>query len=85
VLYTPGHSLDHLCLYEPRQGWLFSGDLFVGGRDRALRSGCDIWQIIASLKAIAALPVVCLFAGSAARRTSERSPPRLPPQRWRGV
>ncbi len=65
VIYTPGHSPDHLCLYEPRQGWLFTGDLFVGGQERALRAGYDIWQIIASLKRIAALPAARLFPGSA--------------------
>jgi len=65
VLYTPGHSADHLCLYEPEQGWLFSGDLFVGGHDRALRAGQDIWQTIASLKRIADLPIQQLFPGSA--------------------
>ena len=65
VIFTPGHSQDHICLYEPEQGWLFSGDLFVGGRDRVLRAGCDIWGIIASLKKIAALPARWLFPGSA--------------------
>ncbi len=65
VIYTPGHSPDHLCLYEPQRGWLFSGDLFVGGRERALRDGHDIWQIIASLKRIAALPSTVMFPGSA--------------------
>jgi glyoxylase-like metal-dependent hydrolase (beta-lactamase superfamily II) len=65
VIYTPGHSPDHLCLYESNQGWLFTGDLFVGGRDRALRADYDIWQIIASLKRIAELPAVRLFPGSA--------------------
>ncbi len=65
VVYTPGHGLDHICLYEPEQGWLFTGDLFVGGRDRALREGYDIWAIIASLKRIAALPAKRLFPGSA--------------------
>lgn len=65
VIYTPGHSPDHLCLYEPTRGWLFSGDLYVGGRDRALREDYDIWQIIASLKRIAALPLTRLFPGSA--------------------
>jgi len=65
VLHTPGHSADHLCLFEPQQGWLFSGDLFIGGKDRALRADCDIWQIIASLKRIAALPATVLFPGSA--------------------
>jgi glyoxylase-like metal-dependent hydrolase (beta-lactamase superfamily II) len=65
VFYTPGHSLDHLCLYEPQQGWLFSGDLFVGGRDRALRAGYDIWQIIASLQRISALQPTAMFPGCA--------------------
>jgi glyoxylase-like metal-dependent hydrolase (beta-lactamase superfamily II) len=65
VIYTPGHSPDHLCLYEPDQGWLFTGDLFVGGRDHALRAGTDIWQIIASLKRLAGLPANKLFPGSA--------------------
>lgn len=65
VIYTPGHSQDHVCLYEPEQGWLFSGDLFVGGQDRVLRSGCDIWGIIASLKKIASLSLRWLFPGSA--------------------
>ena len=65
VIDTPGHSPDHICLYEAKQGWLFSGDLFVGGRDRALREGYDIHGIIASLKRIAALPITLLFPGSA--------------------
>jgi len=65
VIYTPGHSPDHVCLYEPNRGWLFTGDLFVGGRDRALRAGYDVWGIIASLKRIAALPATRLFPGSA--------------------
>ena len=68
VMYTPGHSLDHICLYEPEQGWLFTGDLFVGGRDRALREEYDIWAIIASLKRIASLPAQRLFPGSARMR-----------------
>ena len=68
VIETPGHSSDHICLYEPQQGWLFSGDLFVGGKDRAMRQGSDVWTIIASLKRIAALPVEWLFPGSARAR-----------------
>jgi len=65
VIYTPGHSTDHICLYEPDQGWLFTGDLFVGGQDRALRLGYDIWGIIASLRRVATIPLTCLFPGSA--------------------
>ena len=65
VLHTPGHAPDHLCLYEPDQGWLFTGDLYVGGRDRALGASYEVWQIIASLKRIAGLPITTLFPGSA--------------------
>lgn len=65
ILHTPGHSQDHLCLYEPDQGWLFSGDLFIGGQDTALRQSNDIWQIIASLKRVAGLGARMLFPGSA--------------------
>ena len=65
VIYTPGHSPDHICLYEPEHGWLFSGDLFVGGRDRALSADAEIWGVIQSLKKITDLPLSRLFPGSA--------------------
>jgi glyoxylase-like metal-dependent hydrolase (beta-lactamase superfamily II) len=65
VIYTPGHSPDHLCLYEPDEGWLFTGDLFVGGKDRALRAEYDIWQIVDSLRKIADLSLTSMFPGSA--------------------
>jgi glyoxylase-like metal-dependent hydrolase (beta-lactamase superfamily II) len=68
IINTPGHSPDHLCLYEPDKGWLFTGDLFVGGRDRGVVSGCDIWQMIASLKKVAGLPLTRMFPGSARTR-----------------
>jgi len=64
VVYTPGHNEDHICLYEENRGWLFSGDLFNGGRDRAVVAGSDIWEIIASLKRVASLPIETLFPGS---------------------
>jgi glyoxylase-like metal-dependent hydrolase (beta-lactamase superfamily II) len=73
VIYTPGHSPDHICLYEPECGWLFSGDLFVGGHDRALSADADIWGVIASLKKIANLPLTRLFPGSARVRENPQS------------
>jgi glyoxylase-like metal-dependent hydrolase (beta-lactamase superfamily II) len=68
VIHTPGHSPDHICLFEPDRGWLFSGDAFIGGKDRALRDGYDIWGIIASLKKLAQLPVRVIFSGSGSVR-----------------
>jgi glyoxylase-like metal-dependent hydrolase (beta-lactamase superfamily II) len=64
VLYTPGHSPDHICLYEPHEGWLFSGDTYIGGKDRALRADYNIWQIIASLKKLSELDINLIFTGS---------------------
>ena len=73
VLYTPGHTAHHLCFYEPERGWLFSGDLFIGGRDRALGAGNDIWAIIASLKRLVELPLKVLYPGSAHVRSNPQS------------
>ena len=64
VIHTPGHSPDHICLYEPNEGWLFSGDLYIGGRDRALRVDYNICATIDSLKKTAPLEVSRLFPGS---------------------
>ena len=64
VIHTPGHSPDHVCFFEPERGWLFSGDAYIGGRDRALRAGYDVHGLIASLKKLAALPVHKIFSGS---------------------
>jgi hydroxyacylglutathione hydrolase len=72
VMYTPGHSRDHICLYEPEHGWLFTGDLFIGGRDRGLRSDSDIWGIIASLKRVRDLPLERLFPGCARVRDNPK-------------
>ena len=74
VIHTPGHSPDHVCLFEPDRGWLFSGDAYIGGKDRALRQGYDIYDIIASLKKLAALPVQVIFAGSGSVRTEGVKP-----------
>lgn len=65
VVETPGHSPDHLCFFEPERGWLFTGDLYIGGRDRALRKGYRIREIIESLRRVASLPFRALFPGSA--------------------
>ncbi len=65
ALYMPGHSVDHLCFLEPDRRWLFSGDLYVGGKDRALRNDGDVWGIIASLRRAAGLQLTTLFPGSA--------------------
>ncbi len=64
VIHTPGHSPDHICLYEPNEGWLFPGDTYIGGKDRALRADYNIWQLIASLKKLGELDIHLIFTAS---------------------
>ncbi len=64
VVPSPGHSPDHVCLFEPTQRWLFTGDAYIGGEDRALRSEYRIWQIVDSLRRLAELEPEILFTGS---------------------
>lgn len=63
IIHTPGHSHDHVIFWEKNQGWLFSGDMYLGARIKYFRSDEDIYQTIASLKTIAALNFASLFCG----------------------
>jgi len=72
VIHTPGHSVDHICLFEPNEGWLFTGDADVGGMDRALRADYNIWNIIESLRKLACLDTSHLFPGSGTIRANPR-------------
>jgi glyoxylase-like metal-dependent hydrolase (beta-lactamase superfamily II) len=74
VIHTPGHSPDHICLFEPDRGWLFSGDAYIGGEDRALRQGYDIHATIRTLRRLAELPVEMIFSGSGTVRDEGRRP-----------
>lgn len=49
-VHTPGHSRDHLVYYLPREGVVFSGDLYLGDRIRFFRSDEDMGTQIESLK-----------------------------------
>ena len=50
VLHTPGHTEGSVCLYDPDEGLLFSGDtLFAGGWGRVDLPGGDPDAMVASL------------------------------------
>jgi hydroxyacylglutathione hydrolase len=50
VMHTPGHTEGSVCLYDPDQGLLFSGDtLFQGGWGRVDLPGGDPAAMVASL------------------------------------
>ena len=50
VLHTPGHTEGSVCLYEPDEGLLFTGDtLFAGGWGRVDLPGGDAAAMVESL------------------------------------
>ncbi|NYE56477.1 MBL fold metallo-hydrolase [Carboxydothermus ferrireducens] len=63
VIKTPGHSPDHVCFYEPENGYLFSGDLYLGERQNLLMDTENFWEIRNSLKKVLALNPKILFCG----------------------
>ncbi len=63
AIHTPGHCPDHVCLYEPENGRLFSGDIFCGRRFDYLRKDEDFNRILESLKMLAELDVRTIFCG----------------------
>ncbi len=69
VIPTPGHDRDHICLFEPKHGWLFTGDLFVGTRPNVVRPMDDVHQIIADLKKVKDLKPHILFPAPGKVRT----------------
>jgi glyoxylase-like metal-dependent hydrolase (beta-lactamase superfamily II) len=52
---TPGHTPDHHVVWDDERATLFSGDLFLGVKVRATFPDEDPRQLIASLRAAAAL------------------------------
>ena len=65
IVPTPGHCPDHTCLLEPDEGWLFSGDLFIGERVKYLRADEDTQAELASLRRASALDFDTLFCSHA--------------------
>ncbi len=60
-IHTPGHCKDHTCYLVPEEGWLFSGDLFLGDAIKYFRSDEDLGAQIQSLRKVAALDFENLF------------------------
>jgi glyoxylase-like metal-dependent hydrolase (beta-lactamase superfamily II) len=65
VITTPGHTDGGICLYEPKEQWLFSGDtIFSGGGIGRLDCPTgDIMAIKKSLAKLGKLTVKKLFPG----------------------
>lgn len=63
VLFTPGHTISHICYFEPQKHWLFSGDtLFSAGCGRLFEGSIE--DLYESLNLLKNLPATTkLFAG----------------------
>ena len=61
VIHTPGQAPDHVAFLLPEEGWLFSGDLYIGERTRYLMNADDINAWLGSLHNILRYPFDTLF------------------------
>ncbi|MBI2981710.1 MAG: hypothetical protein HYY44_05400, partial [Deltaproteobacteria bacterium] len=65
VINLPGHSEDMHVFYERKEGWLFSGDLFIAARRSYWRREEDPLKTMTSLRKALALDFDSLFCGHA--------------------
>jgi len=64
VLYTPGHSPDHICLYLKKEGVLFSGDTILGwGTSIISPPEGDMAEYINTLQKLAKLDINLICPG----------------------
>ncbi len=61
VLHTPGHSPGHMCFWEKKRGYLFTGDLVYKDVLFAYYPSTDPEAYLDSLERITALPVKRVF------------------------
>ncbi|MBN2159778.1 MAG: MBL fold metallo-hydrolase [Spirochaetes bacterium] len=61
AIHTPGHSRDHMAYLERKNGWLFSGDLFLGTQIKYFRADEKLDEEIASLRKVSRLEFDSLF------------------------
>ena len=64
IVHTPGHDLDHVCLFDEENRRLFSGDLFLGTKPTQCRPMEDYLQIIDDLKYVRDLQPRVIFSAS---------------------
>ena len=60
-IHTPGHSKDHTVYLEEGNGWLFSGDLYLGDHIKYFRADERLIDQISSLKKVLEFDFDALF------------------------
>jgi glyoxylase-like metal-dependent hydrolase (beta-lactamase superfamily II) len=61
IIPCEGHSAGHICLYEPQEKWLFTGDMFCGVKNIYLRQDEDFNLMLKSLHNLSQLNIETLF------------------------
>jgi len=62
-IFTPGHAEDHTVFLEKENGWLFSGDLYVGVKIRVFRKGEQFWPQVEAFRKVLTYDFDVLFCG----------------------
>ncbi|MFN8610413.1 MAG: MBL fold metallo-hydrolase [Vulcanimicrobiota bacterium] len=73
VLPAPGHCDDQVVLHEAGQGWLVSGDAFIGEKIRLFRGDEDFQATVDSLQALCKLDFDSLFCAHRPRLSGGRA------------
>ncbi|MFQ6087708.1 MAG: MBL fold metallo-hydrolase [Candidatus Methanofastidiosia archaeon] len=63
TIHTPGHTSDHISLYEEDERWIFTGDLVLHGEPREVFVDVNIYDAIDSLRRVSKLEIRYLFPG----------------------
>ena len=85
VIPTPGHCPDHTGLLEPNEGWLFSGDLYVGERVKYLRGDEDACRTLDSLRRVLELDFTLMFCSHAGMVKDGKAALRRKIDFWKNV
>ena len=70
ILHTPGHTDDHIALFNRNMGAVFTGDLFVTPKPRIVLMSENIIDTLASLKKVQALPFETMYCAHAGMLTN---------------
>ncbi|WP_246589562.1 MBL fold metallo-hydrolase [Desertibacillus haloalkaliphilus] len=62
VIYTPGHSDDHISLFHEESGRLFSGDLFVTPKTKVMMRSESFPQMVNSIRTLLRYDFSSVFA-----------------------
>lgn len=75
IVETPGHTPDHITLFEPTQRWAFCGDTFCYGVDNTWAPESDLFGVLSSLRTLDSLRPERIFSGGG--RVSRTPRPEL--------